>query len=273
MKQLTVLLSAAAILSVFGPLARAGNIDLYDFAVSTSTGISGDWQDLSTNDPTLIIDPTSTIYNDTQCCGDGTSGTTTGLGTVNYTFSPGAGSYTVSMYFDYDVSIPAFNEFGTINNAGSAQTGVAGEIFNSSLATGNIVLFGACGTPGCETYGAANGMNNVPGTTDNFLNDCSATDGSCNADVAMVLTYSFTLGADQYAVLTALASTTDPGGFSLQTTHPVDANNTAASSVYLTGSYAIDTVSTSTPEPSSWILMGTALALCGLRGVRRKDRV
>jgi hypothetical protein len=89
MRQLTVVLSTAAVLSVFGPAARAGNIDLYDFAISTSTGISGDWQDISTTDPTLIVDPTSTIYNDTLCCGDGVGGTTPGLGTVNYTFSPG----------------------------------------------------------------------------------------------------------------------------------------------------------------------------------------
>jgi hypothetical protein len=267
MKQLAVTLSAAAILSVLSPLAHASNIDLYDLALSTSTGVSGDWQDLSVADPTTLINGGSTMV----CCGDASGGTTPGLGTLSYTFSGAPGSYTVSMYFDYDVSTPFFNEFGIINNGGAAQSGITYEIFNASSSSGNIVLFGATGTPGGETYGTANNTNLVPGTTDNFSSKCTSV-AVCNSDVGSALTFSFTLAANQFAVLSASASTTNPGGFSLQTVHPVDTSNNTASSVYLTGSYVIDTsvVGTGTPEPSTWVLLGTSLAL--LVFSRRKSR-
>ena len=272
--RLAVIAGAAVAFVANVPAARAGNIDLYDFALNTSTGVSGDWQDVSTSDPTLIIDSSSTIHNDTLCCGDASGGTTPGLGTVNYTFTGAPGNYTVSLYFDYDVSTPGFNEYGTINNGGSAQSGISYEIFNANSKSSNIVLYGATGTPGGETYGNANNTNGVPGTTDNFLNTCTA-GAVCNADVGMALTYSFTLGANQSAVLTALASTSNPGGFSLETTHPVDANNTSASNVFLTGSYTINNgvVVGNTPEPSTWVLLGTAIMLFGAIGARRKVHV
>jgi hypothetical protein len=87
----------------------------------------------------------------------------------------------------------------------------------------------------------------------------------------MALTYSFTLAANQYAVINAVMSTTAPAGFSLETTHPTDPDNNVASNVYITGTYAINTtVGGSTPEPSTWILMGAAMVLLGIYGVRRK---
>jgi PEP-CTERM motif len=268
MKQLAVTLSAVVILSAaLSPLARATTIDLYDFALSTSSGVSGDWQDLSANDPTTFLNAGSTIV----CCGDASGGTTPGLGTLSYTFNGAPGSYTVSMYFDYDVSTPFYNEFGVINNGGAAQSGITYEIFNASSSSGNIVLFPATGAPGGETYGFANNTNLVPGTTDNFSSTCTSV-AVCNSDVGSALTFSFQLAANQFAVLSAAASTTNPGGFSLQTVHPIDTSNNSASSVYLTGSYVIDTnvVGTGTPEPSTWVLLGTSLALFVF--TRRKSR-
>jgi hypothetical protein len=260
------------------PKARAGNIDLYDFAISSNGTVTGDWQDLATSDPTLIIDNTSSIYNDTNCCGDASGGTTTGLGTVNYTFTGGAiGTYDVSLYYDFDVSTPYFNEYGLINGAGSAESGVVGEIFNASSTSGNIVLFPACGTANCEVYGSTNGTNSVPGTTSNYFANCVANNpgspGACNADVGMALTFTFTTTAvDQNVLISAVSSTTNPGGFSLETIHPADSNNAAASQVYLTGTYTLESSGPpppppGTPEPSTWILAGCALI--GLGVVRR----
>lgn len=260
-------LSVAAAIVLSGSLARAGDVDLYDVALSVTGGTSGDWQDLAANNPLTIQGVSTTM----ACCGDATGGTTPGLGTLDYTFDPGvAGSYQVSLYFDFDASTPFFNEYGTINNAASAQSGIAYEIFNANSASSNIQLFGVTGIALGETYGLADDTNHVPGTTDNFLDTCTAAD--CNADVGVALTYSFSLDADQYAVLSAASSTTDPGGFSLETTHPVDAGNTSATNVYLTGSYVIDSVSATTPEPSTWALLASALALLGVRRGSRKAR-
>jgi hypothetical protein len=205
-----------------------------------------------------------------SCCGDASGGTTSGIGTTTYTFNPGvAGTYTVTMYFDYDAATPFFNEYGAINSGGSAQAGIGYEVFNAHSTSSNIVLFGANGIAGGEVYGAPNGLNEVPGQSSNFFPPCTA-GASCNADVGMALSYNFTLGSGQEAVITAAASLTNPGGFSLETIHPVDANNGSETDLYLTGSYSIQPSGVSpVPEPTSWLLLGTIAALLG-GGLRRR---
>jgi hypothetical protein len=255
-------------IGALAPAARATTIDLFDVGLAVVGGTSGDWQDLAANDPTHLTG----VSTNMACCGDASGGTTPGLGTFTYTFTGAPGTYTVSLYFDYDAATPYYNEYGTINNAGSAQAGVSYEIFNASSPTSNIKLFTVTGIALGETYGLADDTNHVPvgGSNDPFG---ACTTSPCNADVGMALTYQFTLGANQEAILSAVASTTNPGGFSLETTHPVDGNNATATNVYLTGSDAIVAVTGgSSPEPSTWVLLGSALALLGVRGARRKAR-
>jgi hypothetical protein len=262
---LKMLLCSGAVLSLFSPLVRADSIDLYDFAISVSgsANVSADWQDLSSPDPTAF--PLESFG--LACCGDASGGTTPGLGTISWTIV-GAGTYTVNMYFDYDAAVPDFNEFGVVN--GSAPSGVGYEIFNANSTSSDIQLFGATGTPGAEVYGTPNNTNEVPGTGSNFLADC--TTAGCNADVGLALSYTFTIGADQKEVLTAIASTTNPGGFSIEDVHPVDSNNAAETDVFLTGSEVTEAIGTSpTPEPASGLLLGAAmLALVGAARLRRK---
>ena len=45
----------------------------------------------------------------------------TGLGTLTFTFNPGAGSYFFDVFFDHRLNLPFFNEFGTV--LGSAAAG------------------------------------------------------------------------------------------------------------------------------------------------------
>jgi hypothetical protein len=161
-----------------------------------------------------------------------------------------------------------------------------GEIFDAA-ASPDIVLYGECGMANCETYGLAGGYNEIPGTIDNYQDNCGSQSSeapgqssglppsSCNGDPGMALTYSFTLGANQYAVITAIAALTDPtsGGFTLETIHPMDGNNASQSQVYLTGSYAIDNAMVGVPEPSTWVLLAAALVLLAVYRVRRTVRV
>jgi hypothetical protein len=254
-------------LGAFAPEAHASNIDLYDIALSVVGGTSGDWEDLAANNP-LTIPGVSTNM---ACCGDASGGTTPGLGTLTYTFIGAPGSYTVSLYTDFDASTPFYNEYGTINNAGSAQTGITGEIFNADSNTSNVQLFSVTGVALGEVYGLANNTNQVPvgGSNDPFG---TCTTAPCNGDVGMALTYTFTLGANQEAIVTATASTTNPGGFSLEDTHPIDGSNVTATNVYLTGSdVVLSTIGgSSTPEPSTWVLLGSAFALLAVYRTRRQ---
>jgi hypothetical protein len=266
---------SGAVLLLASPLmhADAGAIDLNNFAVTDSTGNVADWLNIATPDPTALpgmsITPTSGAF----CCNDATGGTTPGLGTVSYTFNPGAaGTYQVNLYFDHDLTLngPVYNEFGTVNNAGAIQAGMSYEIYDADNPSGDIALYSA--NPGSPVYGNPNNTNEVPGTTSNFLDNCSA--AGCNADVGLALGYNFTLSAGQEAVITATTSQTSPAtGFFLDQTHPVDLANPTQTDLYLTGGFSIQPIpnpGSGTPEPSTWLLMGSAIALLAGRGRLRK---
>src|ERR1035441_7663951 len=110
-----VIVLGTVFLGALAPVAHARNIDLYDVSLAVVGGTSGDWQDLGANNPLTIAGVSTTM----ACCGDFSDGTTPGLGRFTYTVT-GAGHYIVSLYLDYDVSTPFYNEYGTINNTGSA---------------------------------------------------------------------------------------------------------------------------------------------------------
>ena len=89
----------------------------------------------------------------------------------------------------------------------------------------------------------------------------------------MSLGFSFTLTATQEAIITVNARTTNPGGFYLEQSHPVDANNsTAPLNLFLNGGVSIQDLSggPSVPEPGYWPILGIALALIAGIKLRRK---
>ncbi len=226
---------------------HAASLDLYDLAISTSSGVTGDWQDLAANDPTMLAGVTTTMV----CC-DSNGGPTPGIGNYSYTFTGAPGTYHATLYFNYDIALPITSEYGIVNNGGAAPSGISYEIFNYLSTTGNIVLYGANGVADGETYGTADGLNHVGAGND--------------ANVGMALTYTFTLGANQEAVISANSSTSNPGGFSLETVADDGSGNT----VYLNGGLSIQpiNINTGAPEPSTWGLLAAGSLMVGLRRIR-----
>ena len=184
--------------------------------------------------------------------------TTTGLGTITFTYNPGPGSYFFDVFFDHSLNLPFFNEFGTVNGAPAAgQSYEIGDSFASTI------------YPDVQAGGALPDTNTLAGTTDNFHNDCVG--ATCNGDFAMAMGFAFTLGAGQQEVITLNVSHTDPGGFTLQDTHPQDPANPSSSELFLSGSTATRQVGGTVPEPSSLLLVlgGTPFALI-FRALRQK---
>ena len=235
---------AVMLCAALAPQARA---DLQDFALNIN-GTSYDYNNLADPYPAPGLNVAG--FN-----------TTTGLGTLQLTFNPGVpGSYFVNFYYDFEVGVPFFNEYGVVN--GSPSAGISWEIAGVNPSTGGFTFFD--GTSESFNNSLTN-TNYVPGTSTNFLNNCAA-GASCNADVALALGFSFTLPSGDEAILSVLSGTSNPGGFNLQQIHPIDPANSSASSEYLSEGLLIQPVGPpppppTVPEPTSWILLGTAVAL------------
>ena len=197
----------------------------------------------------------------TDFTGYNTSGfdQTTGLGTLTYTYNPGPGTYFFDVFFDHQLNLPFFNEFGTVLGAPAAgQSYEIGDSFASSI------------YPDVQAGGALPNTNSLGGQNSNFLNNCVG--AACNGDFAAAMGFAFTIAAGDQAVITLSVSHTDPGsGLRLQDTHPVDGANPSALALYISGS--VSTCATTdpdcgggggnpvVPEPFSVLLLGTMIAV------------
>jgi len=181
---------------------------------------------------------------------------TTGLGTLVLTFNPGPGTYYVDAYFDLELGVPFFNEYGGVS--GSAAAGQSWQIDDPIY-----------GTIYANTQGnTLDNTNHIPGTADNFLGTCSGSD--CNGDVSWAMGFAFTLGAQQEEVITLNILQTAPNGFYLEQIHPVDPNNATEVDAYFSGTAVTQPIMTGTPEPGTWILLITGALVLLLAGFRSR---
>jgi len=201
----------------------------------------------------ILVNANGTQYTDQNAVpGANTGGfnATTGEGTLSFLFNPGApGAYFFDVFFDHGLSLPFFNEFGTVNGVPAAGTTYEiGDSFASNI------------YPDVQTGGALPNTNTLPGQLSNFNGACLGP--TCNGDFAAALGFQFVLGAGQAGLITFNISEVRPAGFSLQGTHPQDSANPGAVNLFITGNVAIvpsdQPPPPSVPEPSSLLLLGTA---------------
>jgi hypothetical protein len=132
--------------------------------------------------------------------------TTTGLGTLTLTYSPGvAGSSFFDVFLDEAVGTPFYNEYGTaVGTATAPATWEIGDSYASNI------------------YNDASGIS-VDGLTDtNYLPvgasnlSTTCTTAGCNGDAAIAMGYSFSLSATDEEIITFTSSLTPPAsGFYL----------------------------------------------------------
>ena len=215
----------------------------------------------STSIQSVLFNVNGTPFTDYSAVGMNVGGfdQATGLGTITFTYNPGPGTYFFDVFLDHSLSVPFFNEYGTVNGAPTAgQSYEIGDSFASNIY--NDVLAG----------GALPNTNTLPGTLSTFDGLCGGV--TCNGDLAMAMGFAFTLGANQLELITLAVSHTNPGGFTLQGTHPGDAANPTASDIFFNGSAVTQPISvTPVPEPSSLILLlGSAPVALVFKKLRSK---
>ena len=204
-----------------------------------------------------------------------TSSGGTGLGTVSLTFNPGAaGTYNIGFWLFEQLSQPGYNEYG--NTGGSPVFGQSWQID-----VPDYDYIGELGTVGAGSIIAntlANTLANtnfIPGTDSTYAGGgfCATfPDATCNDYTSMAMGFNFTLAAGYEEVVSFNVSTTAPSsGFYLEQIHPQDGANANPIDYYFTGSASEQPIGTTTaPEPGSWILLATLVAIV-LTCVRRRS--
>lgn len=172
----------------------------------------------------------------------------TGLGTRTFTFSQ-SGTYDVRAFFDLDLSLPETgfsNEYGAVFNGSKLKSGQSWEIDEPGYNYGNL-----------HTNFNGSGFSNN--------NDVIGTD-----DVGVGLGWQFTLAENQKATLYFTASdSADSSLFYLGQFDAFESNDP----VFFYTDLRIDPTGEQTPvpEPSTFLLLGSALAGLGIYGRKRRN--
>jgi hypothetical protein len=230
--------------------AGADTPSLQDFTIATDDGVN--FYDPGSGAPGLNLGG----YN-----------TSTGLGTITFTDTT-IGSDTFAIWWDEEVGIPFYNEFGTVVNLGSLLTGESYEIGDAY----------ASSIYGDASYDALLDENLLAGTTSNYLGTCVGS--NCNGDASTALGYDYSLTSGEEEIITLTVSQTAPGsGFYLQQTNPQEDCNAqgedcTSGDVYFSLSAEEEAIGsgpppTVTPEPSTWLLMLSGLLIPAWRMRRR----
>ena len=193
--------------------------------------------------------------------GAGFGSSTYGTYTVKLTAAT-SGTYFVSGFFDPELSVPFYNEYANVNgSAGAGQSWEVGDPIYSNISTDALN----------NTLTKANA---IPSGTNNYSGACVTACVGSNDDVSLAMGFSESLTAGQVETVTFTITGTNPGGFTLEQVHPIDADNTTATDAFFSGTESVGstcTVDCGPPpvtEPSSLLLLGTSL--CGLLGFRKR---